>query len=132
MPMVSGLIFGGLYSFLVVCQVGGKESDLVAPVSIELDATMVSGLEAEVDHFKIKSSIKYSQVVQMVEKRRRLMDKVAYGSVSDSETFGENFYAFCRDNGLDLRRRVLLLSYGADGLTVWRRTYLWRQREGWI
>jgi len=77
---------------------------------------MVSSREAGEERFEIKSGIMYSQVVQMGEKRRRLMDKVAYGSVSDSETFGEHFYAFCRENGLDLRREILFLSDGAQWL----------------
>lgn len=104
------------YCQLPACQSGGKESDLVSPVYIELDGTMVSSREAGEERFEIKSGIMYSQVVQMGEKRRRLMDKVAYGSVSDSETFGENFYAFCRENGLDLRREILFLSDGAQWL----------------
>jgi hypothetical protein len=104
------------YRQLPACQSGGKESDLAAPVYIELDGTMVGSREVGEDRFEIKSGIMYSQVVQMGEKRRRLMDKVAYGSVSDSETFGENFYAFCRENGLDLRREILFLSDGAQWL----------------
>jgi hypothetical protein len=51
---------------------------------------MVSSREAGEERFEIKSGICIAGSSDG-EKRRRLMDKVAYGSVSDSETFGENF-----------------------------------------
>lgn len=92
-------------------------SDLAEqPVYVELDGTMVGSREKGEDRFEIKSGIMYSQVVQTGKRRWRLMDKIVYSTSADGVTFGENFYAFCREHGLDLRHRIIFLSDGANWL----------------
>ena len=83
------------------------------PVYLEVDGTMVSSQERGEERFEIKTGIMYSQVQQIGQRRWRLSDKVLYGRVSKGLTFGEQFYAFCRERGLDLRRKLVLVSDGA-------------------
>lgn len=86
------------------------------PFCVEIDGTMVASREEGGERFEVKAGVMYQGVRKTGKKRRRLVDKVVYSAVEDSESFGEQFYGVCRKHGLDSRCGVDYISDGAGWL----------------
>jgi hypothetical protein len=89
---------------------------------------MLSSREAGEERFEVKSGIMYRDIWQIGKTRYRLMDKIVYSSVDESDLFSERFYAFCRSYSLSANASEVFLSDGAG----WLRTaaeYVFPQAE---
>jgi len=87
-----------------------------SPVYLELDGTMVASRETGEERFEVKSGIMYQNIYQTGKSRHRLMDKVVYSAAENSEVFSEQFYAFCRKQGLPSFAKKIFISDGAGWL----------------